>query len=109
VSARSEPTGVIAASGKLRNGLYLRRVALYADRVSFEVFASRPLAWEDLSSLRLDDDVGTEYRLAEPEGGAIEGPADIEFTPAVPAGWSRLHLRQPGRGLHIVNKPWPSS
>ena len=102
MSTASEPVRVIAGSRKLRNGLYLRGVALYADRISFEVFASRPLVWEDLRTLQLADDTGTEYQLVEPEEGAIEGRAEIEFRPGAPARWASLNLGQPGWGLRIV-------
>jgi hypothetical protein len=104
MSTASNAVRVIARPGKLRNGLYLRGVALYADRISFEVFASRSLAWEDLRTLQLHDDAGTEYQLVEPEGGVIDGRAEIEFRPAVPARWASLDLGQPGWGLHI-SKP----
>jgi hypothetical protein len=109
VSAGSEPTRVIAASGKLRNGLYLRSVVLYADRISFEVFASRPLTGEDLRTLRLLDDLGTQYEMAPPEGGVLDGRAEIEFEPAVPPQWSHLHLTQPGWGLRMLNQPCGSA
>jgi hypothetical protein len=102
MSTASEPVQVLEGSGKLRNGLYLRGVALYADRISFEVFASRSFAWEDLRTLQLADDVGTTYRLVEPEGGAIEGRGEIEFRPGAPGRWASLHLGQPGWGLTIA-------
>jgi hypothetical protein len=38
----SEPQ-VIECAGKLSNGLYIRAITLYDDRVSFEVYASRLL------------------------------------------------------------------
>jgi hypothetical protein len=99
------PIQFIEGKGKLRNGLFLRGVALYDDRVAFEVFASRALNMEDIADLRFTDDVATEYEMVPPESGAIEGKARIEFTPAVPVGWSHLHLSQPGWGHHIVRRP----
>ena len=95
--AEPAPISVVEAAGKLRNGLYLRRIALYDDRITFEVFASRPLGVEELGNLRLADTSGTEYVMT-PLQAEIEGRGEIEFTPA-PAGLSRLHLSQPGWGL----------
>jgi hypothetical protein len=99
------PIQVLRGQGKLRNGLFLTGVALYDDRIAFEVFASRALYLEDMADLRLTDDVGTNYEMVPLESGAIEGQAHIEFGPAVPDGWSRLHLSQPGWGFHIVHSP----
>jgi hypothetical protein len=82
--------------------LFLRRVALYDDRIAFEVFASHALRVEDIANLCLTDDVGTKYVMASPESGLIEGKAQIEFRPPAPTGWSQLHLSQPGWGLHII-------
>ncbi len=31
----------------------------------------------------------------------LDGQGQIEFVPAVRAGWKRLDLREPGWGLHI--------
>lgn len=97
------PTLVIKGSGKLRNGLFLRAVALSADRVAFQVFASRPLRAEDLATIRVTDDVGTRYEMVPLEAGVIDGRATIEFSPSVPNCWSSLQLSQPGWGLHIVS------
>jgi hypothetical protein len=100
------PIQFIRGQGKLRNGLFLRGAALYEDRIVFEVFASRALHVEDdLADLRFTDDVGTKYEMVPPESGAIEGKALIEFRPAVPAGWSHLHLSQRGWGHHVVRRP----
>jgi hypothetical protein len=90
------------AGGKLRNGLFLRGVALFADRVAFEVFASRPLGQEDLATLSLTDNFGTTYKMVPLRDG-IDGKASIVFEPAVPTGWTRLDLCEPGWGLHIRN------
>jgi hypothetical protein len=96
------PIQFMRGQGKLRNGLFLRGVALYEDRIVFEVFASRALHMEDdLADLRFSDDLGTKYEIVPPESGAIEGNSRIEFRPAVPAGWSHLHLGQPGWGHHV--------
>lgn len=97
----SAPIRVIKGSGKLGNGLFLSEISLYDDRIAFEVFASRPLRAEDLATLRLADDVGTKYEMVSPAKGVIGDRARIEFKPAVPAGFSHLHLSQPGWGLHI--------
>jgi hypothetical protein len=60
---------------------------------------------DDLADLRFTDDVGTNYEIVPPESGTIEGEARIEFRPAVPAGWSHLHLSQPGWGHDVVRCP----
>jgi hypothetical protein len=99
----SKPCCVIEGNGKLRNGLFLRRIALYGDRIAFEVFASRPFRAEDLATLCLADDVGTKYEMAPLESGVIDGRARIEFTPTLPSG-SQLHLRGPGWGLHTYGE-----
>ena len=67
---------------KLRNGLFLRGVALYDDHVALEVFASRALLTEGIADICLTDDLGTKYEMASPESGMIEGKAEIEFRPA---------------------------
>jgi hypothetical protein len=88
---------VIECAGKLRNGLYVRAITLYDDRVSSEVYASRPFSPDELGTLRLTDSVGTEFERDDAER-AIEGRASIVFTPALPSG-ANLHLSQPGWGL----------
>jgi hypothetical protein len=98
----AKPQRVIEAGGKLRNGLFLEAIAVYEDRISFEVFAARPLRAEQLAGLRLSDDRGTYYELSRPENGVIDGRGRIEFKPAPPAGTS-LHLSEPGWGLHITH------
>ena len=97
----SEAIRVIEASGKLRNGVFLRAIALFDDRVAFEIFASRPFAMEEFATLRLTDAVGTEYGMVAPGESVIAGHARIEFKPAPPRGLSGLNLGQPGWGLHI--------
>jgi hypothetical protein len=97
-----EPLQVIEASGKLRNGLFLRGISLYDDRIAFEVFASRALRAEELATLRLADDAGTSYEMVPP-AGAVDGRASIEFKPAPPVGFSQLHLSEPGWGLRVLN------
>ena len=42
MSWAEEPPSLIEGGGKLRNGIFLRSVALYRDRVAFEVFSARP-------------------------------------------------------------------
>ena len=96
----SEPLWVLEGAGKLHNGLYIRALAMYDDRIVFEVFASRPFGAQDLEGLVLTDDVGTPYKLALPESGVLEGKTRLEFTPAFPAGASTFHLSQQGWGLH---------
>jgi len=88
---------VIKAESKLRNGMYLRTITLYDDRIAFDVYASRPLGVDELGSLELTDTLGTEYERIEPEG-VIEGRGSIVFTPSLPHG-ANLHLSQPGWGL----------
>jgi hypothetical protein len=88
---------VIECAGKLRNGLYIRSITLYDDRVSFEVYASRALGVDELGSLRLQDSVGTEYERIDPDQ-VLEGQGAIVFRPALPSG-ANLHLSQPGWGL----------
>ena len=88
---------MIECAGKLRNGLYIRAIALYDDRVSFEVYASRALGVDELATLRLTDSVGTEYERMDPDQ-VIEGRGSIVFRPALPSG-ANLHLSQPGWGL----------
>ena len=96
----SEPLWVVKGAGKIRNGLYIRAIAAYEDRIVFEVFASRALGADDLADLVLRDDVGTTYELGLPESGLLEGKTQLEFTPAVPAGASSFNLSQPGWALH---------
>jgi len=96
----SEPFWVVEGAGKMRNGLYLRALAMYDDRIVFEVFASRPLGDDDFADLVLTDDVGTTYELALPESGVLDGKGELEFRPAFPDEASTFHLSQPGWGLH---------
>jgi hypothetical protein len=46
--------------------------------------------------------LGTNYEMQglPPEG--LEGKGKIEFKPSPPTGWKRLHLGEPGWGLHVV-------
>jgi hypothetical protein len=95
-----EPSQVIDSGGKLQNGLYLRTINLYEDRVSFEVYASRPLRiHQDLAELQLTDTVGTEYVLVAPTDGELDGHGSIVFKPGLPSG-AHLRLGRPGWGLH---------
>jgi hypothetical protein len=91
-------------AGKLRNGIFLRSVALYRDRIAFNVFASRPFAPVDLENLRLTDNLDTHYEMLPLAEETLDGQGQIEFVPAVPAGWKQLDLREPGWGLHIVHQ-----
>jgi hypothetical protein len=100
-----EPLALIEGVGKLRNGIFLRRVALYRDRVAFDVFASRPFGPVDLENLRLTDNLGTHYEMLPLAQETLAGRGRIEFVPAVPAGCSQLHLGEPGWGLHIARQP----
>ena len=92
------------APGKLRNGLFLEEVALYDDRISFRVFTSRPFRADEFAALRLTDDVGTDYAMVPRVEDVSDGRTAIEFRPPPPAHSSRLHLGEPGWGLHIVNQ-----
>jgi hypothetical protein len=93
----SEPQ-VIGADHKLRNGLYLKAIILYEDRIAFDVYASRPLGTAELVSLELTDTVGTDYEPLDSDR-VIDGHGSIVFKPALPVG-ANLHLSQPGWGLH---------
>jgi hypothetical protein len=93
-----DPIEVIEAGGKLRNGLFLRRINLYEDRIAFDVYASRAFRADELAALRLTDDVGTEYEMVSPNE-VVEGEVLITFEPAPPAGVN-FHLSEPGWGLH---------
>src|SRR3954447_19516802 len=99
-----EPLVVFEGAAKLRNGIWFRRVALYRDCVVFDVFASRPFAPVDLENLRLTDNLDTKYEMRRPLPLVpLDGKGRIEFVPAVPAGWTRLELGEPGWSLHIPN------
>lgn len=100
-----EPLTRIDGAGKLRNGIYLRSVALYSDRIAFEVFASRPFSPIELDSFRLTDNFDTPYEMLPLAQETLDGQGQIEFAPAVPPGWTRLHLAEPGWGLHILLQP----
>jgi len=91
---------VIECAGKLSNGLYIRAITLYDDRVSFEVYASRLFDADELRTLQLHDSVGTEYERIDPDQ-VIEGQASILFRPALPSG-ANLQLSQPGWGLRSI-------
>jgi hypothetical protein len=97
-----EPIQFVEGAMKLRNGLFLRRVALYDDRIAFEVFASRVLLIEEIADISLTDDVGTKYEMASPESKVVEGKAEIEFRPA-PTGLSGLRLSQLGWAPFIAD------
>jgi hypothetical protein len=102
----SEPQ-VIECAGKLRNGLYIRAIALCDDRVSLEVYASRPFGPEELGTLQLNDSVGTEYERIDPDQ-MIEGQGSILFRPALPSG-ADLNLSQPGWALSSFGLPSPAN
>jgi hypothetical protein len=95
-----EPLWVVEGAGKIRNGLYIRAIAMYEDRIVFEVFASRPLDATDLDELVLTDDVGTDYELVLPKSGVLEGKAGLQFRPALPDQASTFRLGQPGWWVH---------
>ena len=61
------PSRFIEGSGKLRNGLYLRGIRVLEDRVTFDVFASRPIGVAELADLSLTDDAGTQYSMVYPD------------------------------------------
>jgi hypothetical protein len=105
VSVIEEPLLFIEANGKLRNGIFLRGVALYADRVAFDVFASRAFDADDLADIRLTDDLDTTYKMVPLAAEALDGRGRIEFLPAVPLEWSQLRLGEPGWSLIIFHQP----
>jgi hypothetical protein len=105
ITVAEEPLTLIEGGGKLRNSIFLRGVALYRDRVAFEVFASRPFDPEELESLRLTDNLGTHYEMLPLALETLDGRGRIEFVPGAPAAWSHLHFGEPGWGLHIVAQP----
>ena len=96
---------MIECGGKLRNGLYIRAITFYDDRVSFEVYASRVFGPEELGTLQLDDSVGTKYERIDPDQ-VIESQASIVFRPALPSG-ADLNLSQPGWALTSFGLPSP--
>lgn len=99
-----EPLEIVHGAGKLRNGIYLRAIKLYRDRISFEVYASRPFRARELAKVTLTDGAGTEYEMVSPtEGDVIEGRCCIAFSPAPPAGVN-FHLSEPGWGLHSLGR-----
>lgn len=104
-----EPIEVLEGlKGKLRNGIWLRAINFYGDRLSFEVYASRPFGADEFVELILFDDAGTEYEMVSPvEGDVIDGHGSIVFRPGLPAGVN-FHLSRPGFGLHSLGrKPVP--
>ena len=105
MTVTDEPLILIEGAGKLRNGIWLRSVALYRDCVAFEVFASRPFAPVDLENLRLTDTLDTHYEMRPLLQETLDGKGRIEFVPAVPAGWTRLQLGELGWSLHIWHQP----
>jgi hypothetical protein len=94
----SAPVRVIEATGKLRNGLFLRGIHVYNDRVAFEVFASRPIQMTELTDLSLRDDAGTLYKMVSPRPPELDGRGCIEFHPVLPDG-ALFSLSQPGWAL----------
>jgi hypothetical protein len=100
-----EPIEVLnGLKGKLRNGIYLRAIGLYQDRISFEVYASRPIGVDELAKFTLRDDADTEYEMVSPVGGdVIDGAGAIVFKPGLPAG-ANFHLSEPGWGLHSYGR-----
>jgi hypothetical protein len=88
---------------KLRNGLYLRGIVAYPDRIVFEVFASRPFSPKELADLALSDDQGTIYtRIVN--GDDLEGEGEIAFEPTLPEG-ALFRLGEPGWGLSSYRLP----
>ena len=94
----SAPVRFIEATGKLRNGLFLRGIGVYDDRFAFEVFASRPFQMTELATLSLTDDTGTQYTMVNPDPPVLDGQGRIEFRPALPDG-ALFSLSQPGWAL----------
>ena len=88
----------LALTGKkVRNGLYLRGIVAYSDRVVFEVFASRRFTSRELADLALSDDQDTSYtRIVN--GDDLQGEGEIIFEPTLPEG-GLFRLSQPGWGL----------
>ncbi len=91
------PIEVIECGQKQRNGLFLRRIALYSDRVAFEIFTSRAFDAGEFENLRPSDGTDTVFTMS-PLSPEIEGRGEIAFTPA-PADLSSLHLSGSGWGL----------
>jgi hypothetical protein len=100
-----EPLEVLnGLKGRLRNGIYIRAINLHEDRISFEVYASRPTGADELAKVTLTDDAGTEYEMVSPvEGGVIDGHGSIVFKPGLPAEVN-FHLSEPGWGLHSYGR-----
>ena len=100
-----EPLEVLnGVKGSLRNGIYLRAINLYEDRISFEVYTSRPFGADELAKVTLTDDAGTEYEMVSPvEGDVIDGRASIVSNPALRGGVN-FHLSEPGWGLHSYSR-----
>jgi hypothetical protein len=86
---------VIDASAKLRNGLFLKRVEMFDDRIAFEVYASRPFDGAELADLSLIDDAGTHYTMIDDNRCLLDGHGRVEFRPAPPDG-ALFKLSQPG-------------
>jgi len=94
-----EPLSLIERGGQLRNGIFLRSVASYRDRVAFEVFSSRSFGRDELETLQLTDNLGTHYEMLPLARETLDGRGRIEFVPGAPAGWSQLQFGEPGWGL----------
>jgi hypothetical protein len=97
-----EPLSLIEGGGKLRNGIFIRSVALYSDRAAFEVFSSRPFGPDELETLQLGDNLGTHYEMLPLARETLDGRGRIEFVPGAPAGWSQLQFGEPGWGLIVA-------
>ena len=91
----SPPVRRIEVSGKLRNGLFLKGIGVYDDRVAF---ASRPFEITELATLSLTDDAGGRYTMIEPDPPVLDGHGRVEFRPALPDG-ALFNLGQPGWAL----------
>ena len=102
-----EPEEIFGGGGKLRNGLYVRRVCIYADRISFEMYASRSFAPSEFADLTLGDDLGTKYEMQALPPAGLDGRDKVDFKPSPPMRWKHLQLGQPGWGFHIAKLTLP--
>jgi hypothetical protein len=95
VNAASEPIEVWRPRWRRPwpGGLYVLAIELYADRVTFRVFTSRPIeAAELLDRLHPFDRVGTEFAPLPAAEEVIDGRGVIEYAPAPVDGLKWLGL-----------------
>jgi hypothetical protein len=108
VTSEVEPVKVIPSGrgSRFPHGLFVVAIELYADRVAFRIFLSRPTPVSTLQKrLTLSDSTGTKYVMQAGDSETIDGKGTIEFRPAVPREATWLKLEEPGTGL-VVIRPW---